>query len=161
MTPWTVAHQAPLSMGFSRQEYWSGLPCPPPGGLLNPGMEPRSPTLQVDSSPSEPRGKPKNTGVGSLSLLQGILPTQEPNQGLLHCRQICILCSKYTNTHRPTNPSPNDKINIHILVRALQRNRTPVRGVYVHVCVCVCVCVCVSACVFITRNCLHKNWCGG
>ena len=40
--PWTVAHQAPLSMGFSRQEYWSGLPCPPPGDLLDPGMEPAS-----------------------------------------------------------------------------------------------------------------------
>ena len=100
-------------------------------------------TLQVDSSPSESRGKPKNTGVGSLSLLQGNLPTQEPNRGLLHCRQICILCSKYTNTHRPTNPSPNDKINIHILVRALQKNN-PVRGVCVHVCACVCLRVCLS-----------------
>ena len=42
VTPWTVARQAPLSMGFSRQEYWSGLPCPPPGDLLNPGIEPVS-----------------------------------------------------------------------------------------------------------------------
>ena len=42
VTPWTVAHQAPLSMGFSRQEYWSGLPCPPPGDLPNPGIEPTS-----------------------------------------------------------------------------------------------------------------------
>ena len=47
--PWTVALQAPLSMGFSRQEYWSGLPCSPPGDLPNPGIEPRSPTLQADS----------------------------------------------------------------------------------------------------------------
>ena len=69
--PWTVAHQASLSMGFSSQEYWSGLPCPP-GDLPNPGIEPRSPTLQADSLPSEPPGKPKNTGVDSLSLLQGI-----------------------------------------------------------------------------------------
>ena len=44
-TPWTVFHQAPLSMEFSRQEYWSGLPFPPPGHLLNPGMEPASPAL--------------------------------------------------------------------------------------------------------------------
>ena len=51
-------------------------------------MEPRSPTLQVDSLPAEPPGKPKNTGVGSLSLLQGIFPTQESNPGLLHCRRI-------------------------------------------------------------------------
>ena len=54
----TVAHQAPLSMGFFRQEHWSGLPCPPPGNLSNPGIEPRSPELQADSLPSEPPGKP-------------------------------------------------------------------------------------------------------
>ena len=48
-TPWTVACQAPVSMGFSRQEYWSGLPFPSPGDLPNPGIEPRSPALQADS----------------------------------------------------------------------------------------------------------------
>ena len=57
-TLWTAAHQAPLSTGVSRQEYWSGLPCPPPGDLPKPGIEPRSPALQVDSLPSEPPGKP-------------------------------------------------------------------------------------------------------
>ena len=72
MTPWTIALQAPLSMGFSRPENWSGLPCPPPGDLPNPGIEAGSPALQADSLPSEPPGKPKNTGVASLSLLQGI-----------------------------------------------------------------------------------------
>ena len=51
-TPSTVAHQAPLSMGLSRQEYWSGLPCPPPGNLPNLGLEPRSPSLQAESLPS-------------------------------------------------------------------------------------------------------------
>ena len=51
-TPWTVAHQAPLSMGFSRQEYWSGLPFPSPGDLPNPGIKPRSPALQADSGHS-------------------------------------------------------------------------------------------------------------
>ena len=55
---WTVDCQAPLSMGFSRQEYWSGLPCPPPGNLPHPGTEPRSPTMQVVSLLSEPPGKP-------------------------------------------------------------------------------------------------------
>ena len=65
-----------LSMGFSRQEHWSGLPCPPPGDLHNPGIKPRSPALQVASLLSEPPGKPKNTGVGILSLLQWIFPTQ-------------------------------------------------------------------------------------
>ena len=53
VTPWTVAHQASLPMGFSGQEYWSGLPCPPPGDFPNPGIEPGSPTLQADSLPSE------------------------------------------------------------------------------------------------------------
>ena len=74
--------------GFSRQEYWSGLPCPPSGDLPNPGIEPRSPTLQTNSLLSEPPGKPKNTGLGSSSLFQRIFPTQESNPGLLHCRQI-------------------------------------------------------------------------
>ena len=54
VTPWTVAHQAPLSMGFSRQEYWSGLPFPSPGDLPDPGIEPGSPALQADSLPTEP-----------------------------------------------------------------------------------------------------------
>ena len=59
MTPWTVACQAPLSMGFSRQEYWSGLPFPPPGDLPDPGIEPGSPALEADALTSEPPGKPK------------------------------------------------------------------------------------------------------
>ena len=54
---WTVGHQAPLSVGFSRQEHWSGLPFSPPGDLPGPGMEPRSPALQADSVPSQPPGK--------------------------------------------------------------------------------------------------------
>ena len=52
-TPWTVAHQAPLSMGFSTQEYWSRLPFPSPADLPNPGTKPRSPALQADSLPTE------------------------------------------------------------------------------------------------------------
>ena len=74
--------------GFSREEYWSGLPCPPPGDIPNPGIKPRCPALQVGSLPSEPSREPKNTGVHTLSLLQGIFPTQESNWCLLHCRQI-------------------------------------------------------------------------
>ena len=58
------------------------------GTLPNPEIESRSPALQVDSLPAETLGKPKTTGVGSLSLLQGIFPTQELNQGILHCMQI-------------------------------------------------------------------------
>ena len=56
--PWTVAHQDPLSMGFSRQEYWSGLLFPSPGDLPNPGIEPGSPALQADSLPTELPEKP-------------------------------------------------------------------------------------------------------
>ena len=63
MTPWTVARQACLPMGFARQEYWSGLPWPPPGDLPNPEIEPGSPALQADSLPSEPPGKP-GSGLG-------------------------------------------------------------------------------------------------
>ena len=59
VTPWTVARQAPLSMRFSRQEYWSGLPFPSPGDLPDPGIEPRSPALQADSFPTELQGKPR------------------------------------------------------------------------------------------------------
>ena len=58
-TPWTVTHQAPLSLGFSRQEHWSGLPFPSPGDLPKPGMQPRSPALQADFLPSELPQKPK------------------------------------------------------------------------------------------------------
>ena len=89
-TPWTAAHQAPPSLGFSRQEHWSGLPCPPPGDLPKPGIKLRSPALQADFLLPEPLGKPKNTEVGSLSFLQGIKlgSVQESNQGFLHCRWI-------------------------------------------------------------------------
>ena len=57
-SPWTVAYQAPPSMGFSRQEYWSGLPFPSPGDLPNPRIEPWSPSLQADALPPGPPGKP-------------------------------------------------------------------------------------------------------
>ena len=71
VTPWTIQ-----SMEFSRPEYSSGYPFPSPGDLPNPGKEPRSPALQADSLPAEPPGKPTNTGVGSLSLLQQTFPTR-------------------------------------------------------------------------------------
>ena len=81
--------------GFSRQEYWSGLLCPPPGDLPNPGIGPRSPTLQEDSLLSEPLGKPNNTALGSLSLF----PTGKSNQGLLHCRQILYQLTTKKDIH--------------------------------------------------------------
>ena len=64
------------------------MPCPPPGALSNPRIKPRSPALWANSLPSEPPRKRKNTGVGSLSFLQGIFPTQGLNPGLPHCRWI-------------------------------------------------------------------------
>ena len=77
-TPWTL--QLPRkSIEFSRPEHWSGYPFPSPGDLPKPEIEPRSPALQVDSLPAEPPGKPKNTRVGSLSLLQWIFLTQGLN----------------------------------------------------------------------------------
>ena len=95
-TPWSLPGSS-VPMEFSRQEYWSGLPFPSPGDLPDPGIEPRSPALQAHSLLSEPPGKPRNTGVGSLSFLQGICPTQELNQGLLHCRCVCVcVCSSHT-----------------------------------------------------------------
>ena len=63
-TPWTVACQVPLSIGFSRQEYWSGLPFPSPGHLPEPGIESGSPTFHADSSPTELPGKPSFPGAG-------------------------------------------------------------------------------------------------
>ena len=70
-TLWTVAHQAPPSMGFPRQEYWSGLPFPSPGDLPDPGIEPRSPALQADTLTSEP--PEKHTGVYVVHIHNGIL----------------------------------------------------------------------------------------
>ena len=118
-TLWTVSYMAPWSTGFSRQEYWSGLPFPSPWDLPNPGIELGSPALQTDTLPSEPLGKPseshsvmsdslrpqglyspwnspgQNTGVDNFSLLQGIFPTQGSNPGLQHCMQIlCQLSHK-------------------------------------------------------------------
>ena len=87
-------------MEFSRPEYWRGQPFPSPRDLPNPGIEPRSPALQADSSPAEPQGKPKNTGVGSLSLLQRIFLTQEPN---LHCRRSLYQLSHQGRPEGPVN----------------------------------------------------------
>ena len=70
-TPWTVAHQAPPFMGFSRQEYWSGLPFPFPGDLPNPGVEPRSPTLQADALPPEPPGRPQTRDQACVPCIAG------------------------------------------------------------------------------------------
>ena len=87
-TLWTASFQAPLSIGILQARMLEWVAMPSSRGSPQPRVEPRSPTVQEDSLPSQPPGKPKNIGVGSLSLLQAIFPTQELNQGLLHCRRI-------------------------------------------------------------------------
>ena len=84
------------------------MPCPPPGDLPDPVMEPRSPKSQADSLPSELPGKPKNTAVGSVSLLQGKFLTQEFNQGVLHCRQTLYQLS-HLSTARKTQYSQKEQ----------------------------------------------------
>ena len=94
-TPWTATHQAPPSMGFSRQECWNGLPFPSPGDLPNPGMEPGPPILQADALLSKPPGKPQKTeyfppNVGNNTMTSALLSahtlsydTRSPS----HCNQ--------------------------------------------------------------------------
>jgi len=89
VTPWTVAHQAPLSMGFPGQEYWHGLPFPSLGDLLDSGIKPRSPALQADSLLAEPPGKPHSHLHVSVLSTSHLIPrhlvlvrkTQLPLQG--------------------------------------------------------------------------------
>ena len=82
--PWTVAYQAPLSMGFSRQEYWSGLPFPSPGDLPDPGIKPRSPTLQVDALTSASPGKPQNQHGDPQNPQKALMAgTREQGDGVL------------------------------------------------------------------------------
>ena len=87
-------------------------PFPSPGDLPNPGIKPRSPSLQADSLPAEPQGKPKNTGVGSLFLLQQIFPTQESNQGLLNCRQILYQLS-YQGSFNNATTKHGSNLDVH------------------------------------------------
>ena len=85
-TPWTIAHQAPLSMGFARQEYWSGLPFPSPGDRPNPGIDPRSPALRADALTSEPPGKHYTVFV-----LYFLFP--DSHQNFLHHFFLCFFVS--------------------------------------------------------------------
>ena len=89
-TPWTVTRQAPLSMEFSRQEHWSGLPCPSPGDLPNLEIKPRSPTLQADSLPTKPSKKPmKLQDLWPFFLLCFLLSScQKVNRASRPCEEI-------------------------------------------------------------------------
>ena len=111
MTPWTAAYQAPLSMEILQSRILEWVAMLSSGDLPNPATEPRSPTLQVDSLQSEPLEKPKNTGMGSLFLVQGIFPSQEWNQGILHCRLILYQLNYlvfYLHCQTPTQQSENE-----------------------------------------------------
>ena len=87
MNPWTAAHQAPLSMEFSGQEYWSKLPCPSPGILPDPGIEPSFPALQADSLPSEPQGSSLVICLirGSVCVYKTYLPSEPQGSSLGIC----------------------------------------------------------------------------
>ena len=95
MSPWTAAHQAPLSTEFSRQKYWSGLPFPSPGDLPDPGTEPTSPALQADALLTEPPGKPC---LGSM--LQVLLLQQPWNPISAFSAQQVYLCNGILLSHK-------------------------------------------------------------
>ena len=95
VTPWSLASQVPVSMEVSRQEYWSRLPSPSPGDLPDPRMDPGSPTLQADSLPSEPPGKPtgvvrskRKSEVGVATYTQAAAATKSLQSCLTPCKPI-------------------------------------------------------------------------
>ena len=107
-TPWTVAYQAPQSMEFSRQEYWSGLPFPSPGHLPNPGIEPGSPPLQADALPSEPPGTlakatPDNTEQPNVQPAPAQKEASTPTQ--LACRSPANLLQVPPTSTGVTSPT--------------------------------------------------------
>ena len=128
--PWTVARQAPLSMEFSRQNYWSGLPFPFPGDLPNPGIKPRSLAVQADTLPSEPSGKSseKSSCVEtSIVLLKGFL-WEEPSK---HCCCCCVtsVVSDSVRPHRQQatrlpcpwdSPGKSTGVGCHCLLQSMK-----------------------------------------
>ena len=95
VTPWTVAHQVPQSMEFSRQEYWSGLPFPSPGDLPDPRIELGPPALQADALPSEPPGRDAFNSKCTYSSI--ILQTSQINRSIVGCYRVEILSSLLTS----------------------------------------------------------------
>ena len=137
-TLWTVAHQAPLSMGFSNQEYWSGLPFPSAGDLPDPGIKPRSPALLADSLPTELWGKPYTALTYSFLNLE---PVHCSMSGSNCCFLICIQISQEAGQvvwycHRLKNfpqfvvihtvhPGVGIKLNIITTVKILRTETMP------------------------------------
>ena len=122
-TPWTAAHQAPLSMGFSRQEYWSGLPFPSPGDLPNPGNERSSPALQADSVPTEPLGPGKISVTGNSFCLRtpprALCSWNRRTPIFADCKELCALSGR--EKHQPylvnlfSNRSVKSQISFQVL----------------------------------------------
>ena len=104
-TPWTVAYQAPPSMGFSRQEYWSGLPFPSPRDLPNPGIKPRSPEFQADALTSEPPGKPQYNTYSNAQILYEMSSSIN--------RDICLSSS---NIETMPLQAGSQRVNAYLLV---------------------------------------------
>ena len=99
-TPWTITYKAPLSMEFSRQEYWSGLPFPSPGDLPDPGIKPGSPALQTDTLLSEPPEKPNIFNHKSLHVSMIISLNKIPRRRIsiskvIYIFETLIFCPKY------------------------------------------------------------------
>ena len=106
MTPWTIVCQAPLSLGFYRPEYWSGLPCPSPGDLPNPGIEPGSPALQADSLPFEPSGIPQTQSPNGQNLGAHTRSQPEVGSGVLDISSVasCAFNQVCHALYRPPFP---------------------------------------------------------
>ena len=110
--PWTVAYQAPPSMVFSRQEYWSGLPLPSPGDLPNPGMEPRSPALQADALTSEPPGKPsvhKRSKIGPVRFTHIAISSCEAAVVITECLEFPVCVSFRVGCNDSESPTTTFK----------------------------------------------------
>ena len=140
-TPWTVAPQALLSMGFSRQEYWSGVPFPSPGDLPDPGIEPRSPALEADTLTSEPPGKrcangkciqkgrrvswaPKPVTVQhELSQSPVFMWEREINRYLSHCLGLNYISPKFVCWILIPRASEWDDIGDRVLTEVIQSKR--------------------------------------
>ena len=124
VTPWTVAYQAPPSMGFSRQECWSGLPFPSPGDLPDPGVKPGSPTLQADALPSEPPGKPTYIYIQNHRLYNSDKTELDcPRRCIKHkCKVQCIFTKwTYSRVNNPNITSTPDDFSCYLYFISLPR----------------------------------------
>ena len=119
-TPWTVAHQAFLSIGFSRQEYRSGSPRPPPGDLPDPGIEPVSPASQADSLPSEPPWKPPLQRKVEMILCKNLALTHSGRQHSIDG------CKRQPFRGPAASPRAKTKLSVGVLSAFIKRHFAPV-----------------------------------